>query len=82
MSDLSHFLTPRTYPDAFALIRHSFARQPDGQTCGAAAVRHGLLLGGLLAPVNLLETLLEIRENEGTDLQESVESPGSSWFRG
>ena len=67
MSDLSHLLAPRTYPEALALIRESFARQPDGQTCGAAAVRHGLLLGGLLAPVNLLESLLEIRDNEGTD---------------
>ena len=67
MSDLSHLLAPRPYPEALALIRESFARQPDGQTCGAAAVRHGLLLGGLLAPVNLLESLLEIRDNEGTD---------------
>ena len=62
MSDLSNFRRPRMYPEAFALIRDSFAPQPDGQTCGAAVVRDGLLLGGLLPPVNLLESLLEIRE--------------------
>jgi hypothetical protein len=66
VSDLSDFLVSQTYPKAFALVRDSFAQQPDGQTCGAAAVRHGLLLGGLLTPVHLLESLLEIRENEGT----------------
>ena len=49
VSDLSNLLAPRTYPEAFALVRDSFARQPDLQTCGAAVVRHGLLLGGLLA---------------------------------
>jgi hypothetical protein len=65
MSDLSYLLGPRNYPEAFALVRDSFAPQPDDQTCGAAVVRHGLLLGGLLAPVNLLESLLEIRTNEG-----------------
>jgi hypothetical protein len=69
MSDLSNLLAPRPFPEAFALVRDSFAPQPDDQTCGAAVVRHGLLLGGLLAPVNLLESLLEIRKNEGTDYQ-------------
>jgi hypothetical protein len=67
MSDLSHLLQPRTYPHAWPLIRDSFAPQPDGQTCGAAALRHGLLLGGLFAPVGLLESLLEIRKNTVTD---------------
>src|SRR5438105_604246 len=66
VSDLSNLLAPRTYPEAFALVRDSFAQQPDLQTCGAATIRHGLLLGGLLAPVTLLESLLEIRENEAT----------------
>ncbi len=64
MSDLSSMLMPRTYSaEALALVRDSFALQPDEQTCGAAALRHGLLLGGLLAPVHLLESLLEIRAN-------------------
>jgi hypothetical protein len=67
MCDLSTVLMPRTYPEAFALVHGSFAAQPDYRTCGAAALRHGLLLGGLLAPVNLLENLLEIRNNRGTD---------------
>ena len=67
MSDLSNLLVPRTYPAALHLVRESFARQPDRKTCGAAAVRHGLLLGGLLAPVNPLESLLEIRDNKATD---------------
>jgi hypothetical protein len=68
MNDLSSLLMPRTYSaEALALVRDSFAPQPDDQTCGAAALRHGLLLGGLLAPVNLLESLLEIRDNELTD---------------
>jgi hypothetical protein len=73
MSDLSNLLVPRSYPEAFALIRDSFARQPDGQTCGAATLRHGLLLGGLTAPVNLLECLLEIRDNVGTDYRTLLE---------
>jgi hypothetical protein len=64
MSDLSSLLMPRTYSaEVLAVFRESFAQQPDDQTCGAAALRHGLLLGGLLAPVNLLESLLEIRAN-------------------
>jgi hypothetical protein len=67
MSDLSYLLMPRNYPEAFALFRDSFAPQPDMQTCGAAALRHGLLLGGLLAPVHVLESLLGIRDNEETD---------------
>jgi hypothetical protein len=68
MSDLSSLLMPRTYSaEALALVRDSFAPQPDECTCGAAAPRYGLLLGGLLAPVNLLESLLEIRDNEYTD---------------
>jgi hypothetical protein len=68
MSDLSGLLMPRPYSaEALALVLDSFAPQPDKQTCGAAAPRHGLLLGGLLAPVNLLESLLEIRDNEYTD---------------
>jgi hypothetical protein len=67
MNDLSSLLMPRTYSaQALALVRDSFASQPDGQTCGAAALRYGLLLGGLFAPVHLLESLLEIRANEGT----------------
>jgi hypothetical protein len=66
MNDLSSLLMPRTYSaEALALVRDSFAPQPDEQTCGAAAPRHGLLLGGLLVPVNLLESLLEIRKDEG-----------------
>jgi hypothetical protein len=66
MSDLSYLLRPRSYSaEALALVRDAFAPQPDLQTCGAAAPRHGLLLGGLLAPVNLLESLLEIRKEEG-----------------
>jgi hypothetical protein len=79
MSDLSYLLRPRNYPEAFALVRDSFAPQPDDQTCSAAVVRHGLLLGGLLAPVNLLESLLEIRDNEGLDyetLRKGLESLG------
>jgi hypothetical protein len=67
MCDLAHVLWPRNYPEAFAQVRDSFAPQPDHQTCGAAALRHGLLLGGLMAPVGLLGSLLEIRDNEGTD---------------
>ncbi len=66
MTDLSGLLRPRNYPEALSLILDSFNPQPDGQTCGAAALRHGLLLGGLLAPVHLLESLLEIRDEEGT----------------
>jgi hypothetical protein len=68
MRDLSSVLVQLTYSaEALALVRDSFALQPDEQTCGAAALRHGLLLGGLLAPVHLLESLLEIRANESTD---------------
>jgi hypothetical protein len=67
MSDLSNYLRPWTYPEGFALVRDSFAPQPDEYTCGAAMVRHGLLLGGLLAPVGLLESLLDIRDNAYTE---------------
>lgn len=66
MKDLSQLLTPHRFPSAFDRIRRSFARQPDCQTCGAAALRHGLLLGGLTLPTATLEALLGIRDHEGT----------------
>jgi hypothetical protein len=68
MSELSGLLMPRPYSaEALAVVRDFFAPQPDEQSCGAAAPRHGLLLGGLVAPVNMLESLLAIRDNEATD---------------
>jgi hypothetical protein len=61
----SHLVTPHSYPSALERIIRSFARQPDEQTCGASAIRHGLLLGGLSLPTSTLEALLAIRQNEG-----------------
>jgi hypothetical protein len=66
MNDLSQLLIAHPFPTALARIRASFARQPDCQTCGAAAIRHGLLLGGLTIPTATLEAVLRIRENQGT----------------
>ena len=66
MRDLSQLLTVHRFPSALDRIRRSFARQPDRQTCGAAAIRHGLLLGGLTLPTATLERVLEIRDHEGT----------------
>jgi hypothetical protein len=66
MRDLSQLLTVHPFPAALDRVRRSFARQPDRQTCGAAAIRHGLLLGGLTLPAATLEAVLEIRGNEGT----------------
>jgi hypothetical protein len=66
MTDLSQLLTPQPFPTALDRVRRSFARQPDCQTCGASAIRHGLLLGGLTIPTATLEAILNIREEEGT----------------
>jgi hypothetical protein len=66
MLDLSQLLTAHPFPTALDRIRRSFARQPDGQTCGAAAIRHGLLLGGLTVPTTALEAILDIRGHQGT----------------
>jgi hypothetical protein len=66
MHDLSQLLTAQPFPTALDRVRRSFARQPDGQTCGAAAIRHGLLLGGLTIPTATLEAILNIRANQGT----------------
>lgn len=66
MVDLSQLVTAHPYPGALGRILRSFARQPDCQTCGASAIRHGLLLGGLTLPTSTLEAVLAIRENEGT----------------
>ena len=66
MLDLSQLLIAHPFPAALARIRQSFARQPDSQTCGAVAIRHGLLLGGLTLPTAALEAVLGIRENQGT----------------
>src|SRR5205823_4920582 len=66
MLDLTQLLTAHPFPTALDLVRRSFARQPDDQTCGAAAIRHGLLLGGLSAPTAILEAVLDIRGNQGT----------------
>lgn len=66
MKNLSQMLTAQPFPAGIERIRRSFARQPDLQTCGASAIRHGLLLGGLTLPTATLEAVLEIRNNEGT----------------
>lgn len=66
MLDLTRLLDQHSYPGALGLILSAFARQPDNQTCGAAAIRHGLLLGGLTIPAASLETLLDIRTHQGT----------------
>lgn len=66
MKDLSQLLTAHPYPVSLYRIRRSFTRQPDCQTCGAAAIRHGLLLGGLTLPSATLEAILGIRDHEGT----------------
>jgi hypothetical protein len=66
MRHLSGLLTAHAFPSALARIRASFARQPDRQTCGASAIRHGLLLGGLIIPTSALEAVLAIRANQGT----------------
>jgi hypothetical protein len=66
MLDLSQLLIAHPFPTALARIRQSFARQPDCQTCGAAAIRHGLLLGGLTIPTAPLEAVLRIRAHQGT----------------
>ncbi|MFO0878634.1 MAG: hypothetical protein U0840_14935 [Gemmataceae bacterium] len=66
MRNLSQLLTVHAFPSGFDRIRRSFARQADLQTCGAAAIRHGLLLGGLTLPAATLEAVLEIRDNLGT----------------
>jgi hypothetical protein len=66
MKDLSTLLTALPFPSALERVRRSFARQPDRQTCGASALRHGLLLGGLTLPAAALEAVLGIRENKGT----------------
>jgi hypothetical protein len=66
MLDLSQLLTAHPFPAALERIHRSFARQPDDQTCGAAAIRHGLLLGGLTIPTAILEAVLDIRGHQGT----------------
>ncbi len=66
MNDLSQLLTAQPFPTALDRVRRSFARQPDRQTCGASAIRHGLLLGGLTIPTAILEAVLNIREHQGT----------------
>ncbi|MFM7150304.1 MAG: hypothetical protein ACKO23_10720, partial [Gemmataceae bacterium] len=66
MRNLSQLLTTHDFPSSLDRIRRSFARQPDIQTCGASAIRHGLLLGGLTLPTATLEAILDIRSNEGT----------------
>jgi hypothetical protein len=66
MHDLTHLLTEHAYPASLDRVRRSFARQPDLQTCGASAIRHGLLLGGLTVPTATLETLMGIRTHQGT----------------
>jgi hypothetical protein len=66
MSDLHAMLSPCTYPFDVPRVSEAFAVQRDGQTCGAAAIRHGLLLGGLMIPETALEAILQIREGAGT----------------
>ena len=54
MKDLSQLLTPLAFPADLDRARRSFARQPDCQTCGASAIRHGLLLGGVAALLGIV----------------------------
>jgi hypothetical protein len=66
MPHLSHLPLARPFPSALGAVRKAFAAQPDDQTCGAAAIRHGLLLGGLSVATAALEAVLDIRRNQGT----------------
>ncbi len=66
MRDLSALLTPHPFPAALTHIRQSFAREPDCQTCGAAAMRHGLLLGGLTVPTSAPGSSPRHPRNQGT----------------
>lgn len=64
--DLADLLTAHPFPAGLEAVCRSFARQPDHQTCGASAIRHGLLLGGLGVPTAALEAVLDIRRHAGT----------------
>src|SRR5262249_32872461 len=80
MNDLSYLLMPRTYSaEALALVRDSFAQQPDENTCGAAAPRTapGRPVGaGQPAGVSVGDS-----QRGGAVLQDSAEGTEMSWFR-
>jgi hypothetical protein len=53
-------IRPRPYPRDLDRVAQEFGRQLDGDGCGAAAVHHGLLLGGLTIPMATLHAMFRV----------------------
>jgi hypothetical protein len=65
-------IRPHPYPQYLDRIAREFSPQWDDASCGLAAVRHGLLLGGLTVPEGTLGALFGRRYPDGIDLSEKT----------
>lgn len=66
MTSAQAHISPHVYGAHFARIAQEFGPQPDDASCGASAVHHGLLLGGLTIPKATLIALFR-SAGEGID---------------
>ncbi len=57
MQHVRDLIRPHPYPRDLDRIAQEFGRQLDDRSCGAAAVHHGLLLGGLTIPKAALQAI-------------------------
>jgi hydroxyacylglutathione hydrolase len=53
-------IRPHPYPRDLDLVAQDFGRQLDGYGCGAAALHHGLLFGGLTIPKAALHAMFRV----------------------
>ncbi len=67
---------PHCYPRDLVQIAQEFGPQLEEDSCGAAAVRHGLLLGGLTVPEGTLQAILGTKDKGicGEDLHARLEA--------
>jgi hypothetical protein len=71
-------IRPHPYPRDLDLVAQEFGRQLDGYDCGAAAVHHGLLLGGLTIPKATLQAMFRVDPDgiDGERLSDCLEALG------
>jgi hypothetical protein len=70
--DLLDLIRPHPYPRDLDHIAREFRPQWDDASCGLAAVRHGLLLGGLSVPEGTLGAIFGRTYPDGIDLSEET----------
>ncbi len=72
MDEMRELIRAHPYPQCLDFIAREFRPQWDEASCGLAALRHGLLLGGLTVPEGTLGAIFGRTYPDGIDLSEKT----------